>query len=116
MVNDKLSRDTKPSNDLIENEMHGCLTIGFDSGHSLYPFCEIINSHYDMMMLPAESGFQSLKSTPHLVGGPMVIIGCNGEGCKHIFCVNIWPGWHRLTALTQSLKMNDQKYPSLKIF
>ena len=32
MVYDKLSWDTKPSNNLIENEIQDCLTVGFDNG------------------------------------------------------------------------------------
>ena len=65
---------------------------------------------------PAEAGLQSMKSSPHLVKGPAVIIECNGAGCECILHANTWQGWHFLTALTQYLKIDGQKYPALKIF
>ena len=52
MVSDNLFRNAEPSNNLVENEMHGYLTIGFNRGHSFCPFCEIINGHYNVMMPP----------------------------------------------------------------
>ena len=55
MVSDKLFRNAELSNDLVEYEMHGCLIIGFNRGHSLSLFHEIINNHYNMMMPPSQS-------------------------------------------------------------
>ena len=53
MVSDKLFWNAEPSNNLVENEMCGCLTIRFIRGHSLYPFHEIIDNHYNVMMPPS---------------------------------------------------------------
>ena len=92
MVSDKLLRNTEPNNNLVEYEMRGRLTVRFKRGHSLSPFHEIINGHYNMMMPPAEARLQSMKSSPHLVKGPAVIIGCNGEGCERILHANTWQG------------------------
>ena len=50
MVSDKLFQNPKPSNNLVEYEVRGCLTLEFYYRHSLSPFREVINSHYDMMM------------------------------------------------------------------
>ena len=116
MVNDKLFQNTKLSNNLVEYGVCVYLTVGFNYRHSLSPFREVVNSHYDMMMPPAEARLQSMKSIPHLVKGSVVIIGCNGAGCERILCANTWKGWHFLTALTQSLKIDGQKNPALKIF
>ena len=80
MVSDKLFRNAKPSDNLVENEMHDYLTIIFNCGHSLCPFREVIDSHNNVMMPPAEVGLQSIKSSPHLVKGLAVTIGCNGDG------------------------------------
>ena len=55
MVSDKLFQNAELSNNLVEYEMSGYLTIGFNYGHSLSPFHEIINSHYNMMMPPNRS-------------------------------------------------------------
>ena len=109
MVSDKPLPNTEPSNDLVEYEMHSCLTIGFNRGHSLNPFREIFNNHYNMMIPPAEVGFQSMKSSPHLVKGPTVMMGCNGVGFERILRVNTLQGWHLLTASTQSLKIDGRK-------
>ena len=55
MVSDKLFRNAKLSNNLVEYEMCGCLTVVFNRGHSLSPFCEIIKNHHDVMMPPSQS-------------------------------------------------------------
>jgi len=106
MVSDKLFQNLEPSNNLVEYEVRGYLTIGFNCRHSLSPFREVINSHYNMMMPPAEAGLQSIKSSAHLVKGTMVMMGCNGAGFECILCVNTWQGWHLLTESTQSLKID----------
>ena len=116
MVSDKILRNTEPSNELVEYEMCGYLTVGFNCGNSLSPFREIVNNHYNMMIPPTEAGLQSMKSIPHLVKGLVVIIRCNRVGCERILHVTTWKGWHFLTALTQSLKMDSQKYLALNIF
>ena len=84
MVSDKLFQNTELSNNLVEYEVCGCLTVIFKYRHSLSPFCEVVNSHYDMMIPPAEAGLQSIKSSPHLVKGLEVMMGCNGVGFEHI--------------------------------
>ena len=53
MVSDKLFRNAELSNNLVKNEMHSCLTIGFNREHSLYRFHEIIDNHYNVMMPPS---------------------------------------------------------------
>ena len=61
MVNDNILLDTKLGDNLIENEMCGCLIVDFDSGHSLFPFREVINNHYNMMIPPVKAGLKSIK-------------------------------------------------------
>ena len=84
MVSDKLFQNPEPSNNLVEYEVGDCLIVGFNCRHSLSPFREVINIHYDMMIPPAEAGLQSIKSSPHLVKGPAVMTGCNGVGFERI--------------------------------
>ena len=55
MVSDKLLQNTKPSDDMVEYEMCSGLTVEFNHGHSLSPFCKIVNSHYNMMMPPIKN-------------------------------------------------------------
>ena len=69
MVSEKILRDTELDDNLIEYEMHGCLTISFNSGHSLYPFREIVNSHYNMMVPPSRSWVAIHKIDPPLSEG-----------------------------------------------
>ena len=109
MVSDKFFQNPEQGNNLVEYEVRGCLTVGFNCRHSLSPFREVINSHYDMMMHPAEARLQSIKSSPHLVKGSTVMMGCNGASLERILLVNTWQGWHLLTASTQSLKIDGQK-------
>ena len=109
MVSYKLFRNPEPSNNMVEYKVCGCLTIRFNYRHSLSPFHEVINSHYNIWCPPAEARLQSIELSPHLVKGLAVIMGCNGEIFKHILHANIWQGWHFLTALTQSLKIDGQK-------
>ena len=53
MVSDKVFWNPETSNNLVEYEVCGCLTIGFNYRHSLSPFREVVDSHYDMMMPPS---------------------------------------------------------------
>ena len=69
MVRDKLSRDTKSSDNLIENEMCACLIVSFDSGNSLFPFHEVISNHYYMMMPLGRSWVAIYKINPLLGEG-----------------------------------------------
>ena len=69
MVSDKISRDTKLSNDMIEYKMRGCITIKFNSRHSLYPFREVIHDHYDVMVPPNQSWVEIHKVNPPLGEG-----------------------------------------------
>ena len=55
MVSDELFWNAKLGDNLVKYEMHGCFIIEFDSGHSLCPFHEIINSHNNMMVAPSRS-------------------------------------------------------------
>ena len=57
MVSDKLFQNAELGDNLVENKMRGRLTVGFNYGHSLYPFCEVIDSHNNMMMPPIQSWF-----------------------------------------------------------
>ena len=69
MVSDKISRDTKLSNDMIEYKMSGRLTIEFNSRHSLFPFREIIHGHNDVMV-PTSRGWVGIhKVYPSLGEG-----------------------------------------------
>ena len=52
MVSDKLFQNIEPSNNLVEYEVCGCLTVRFNYRHSLSPFRELVNTHYDMIMPP----------------------------------------------------------------
>ena len=88
MVSENLLWDPEPGDNLIECEVSGHLTIGFDRGHCLFPFRELIHGHYNVMAPPSEVGLQSIKYTSHLVKGPTVIIMCNRERCEHMFHVN----------------------------
>ena len=45
--------ESEPRNNLVEYEVRGYLTIRFNCRHSLSPFREVINIHYDMMMPPS---------------------------------------------------------------
>ena len=92
VVSDKLFRNAKLGDNMVEHEMNGCLTIIFNCGHSLCPFREIIDSHYNVMMPPAEARLQSIKSSPHFVKGLAVTIGCNRAGCEHILRANTSQG------------------------
>ena len=69
MVSDNLFWNVEPSNNLAENKMHSCLTIGFKYGHSLCPFREIIDSHYNVMMPPQKSWVSIHKVKPPLGEG-----------------------------------------------
>ena len=69
MVSDKLSRNPEPSNDLVEYEVSGCLTVGFYCRHSLSLFHEIINSHYNVMVPPSQSWVAIHKIDPPLSEG-----------------------------------------------
>ena len=69
MVSDKILRDTKLGDNMIEYEMRGCLTVGFYYGYSLCPFREIINNHYDMMIPPSRSWVAIHKINPPLSEG-----------------------------------------------
>ena len=109
MVSEKLFQNPKSSNNLVEYEVHGCLTVGFNCRHSLSPFHEIINSHYNVMVPLAEAGLQSIKLSPHLVKGLVVMMGCNGVGFECILHANTWQGWHLLTTSTQSLNIDGKK-------
>ena len=69
MVSDILPWDTKLGDNMIEYEMRSCLTVGFDCGHNLYPFCEIFNNHYNMMIPPSRSWAEIHKIDPQLGEG-----------------------------------------------
>ena len=69
MVSDMLFRNAELSNNLVENEMHEFLTIGFNHGHSLCPSHEIINSHYNVMIPPSRSWVAIHKIKPPLHEG-----------------------------------------------
>ena len=69
MVSDKLLRNAELSNNLVKHEMCGCLIVGFNHGHSLIPFHEVINNHYNMMMPPSRSWVAIHKVNPPLGEG-----------------------------------------------
>ena len=53
MVSEKLFWNAELSNNLVENEMRGYLTVRFN--HSLCSFREIIDNQYNVMMLSSQS-------------------------------------------------------------
>ena len=55
MVSDKLFRNTEPSNNLVEYKVCGYLTIKFNRVYILYPFREIMDNHYNVMIPPRRS-------------------------------------------------------------
>ena len=69
MVSDKLFWNPEPSNNLVEHKVSGCLTVGFYCRHSLSPFREVINSHYNMMVPPSQSWVAIHKIEPPLSEG-----------------------------------------------
>ena len=69
MFSDKLFQNAKPGDNLVENEMRGYLTVGFNYGHNLYPFREVIDSHNNVMMPPSWSWVAIHKSKPPLGEG-----------------------------------------------
>ena len=66
MVNDKLFWNAKSGDNLVEHEMRGYLTVEFKRGHILYPFREIIDSHYNVMIPPSRSWVAIPKFKPPL--------------------------------------------------
>ena len=69
MVSDKLSQNAKPGDNMVKYEMHGYLPTGFNHGHSLSPFCEIIDNHYNVMMPPSRGWVAIHKIKPPLGEG-----------------------------------------------
>ena len=69
MVSDKIFWNAKLGDNLVKYEMCGCFTIEFDSGHSLFPFHEIIDSHYNVMVPPNRSWVAIHKVKPPLGEG-----------------------------------------------
>ena len=69
MVSDKLFQNTKPGDNLIEHEMRGYLTVGFNCEHSLCPFREIIDNHYNVMIPPSRIWVAMHKIQPPLGEG-----------------------------------------------
>ena len=66
MVSDNLSLNAKPCNNLVKYEMCGFLTIGFNYGHILYPFCEVIDNHNNMVVPPNRGWVAIHKINPPL--------------------------------------------------
>ena len=66
MVSDKLSQNSKLGDNLVEYKMCGCLTIEFNFGNNLCPFCEIDNSHNNMMVPPSRIWVTIHKFDPPL--------------------------------------------------
>ena len=69
MVSDKLSRNAKLGDNLVENKMHDYLIIKFNCGHSLFPFHEIIDIHNNVMIPPNRSWVVIHKVKPPLGEG-----------------------------------------------
>ena len=69
MISDNLLWDPEPSDNLVEHEMRGYLTIGFNYGHSLCPFHEIIDIHYNVMIPPSQIWVAIHKFKPPLGEG-----------------------------------------------
>ena len=69
MVSDKLFQNFKPSNNLVEYEVGGYFTVGFNCRHNLIPFGDVINSHYNMMVPPSRSWVAIHKIEPPLSEG-----------------------------------------------
>ena len=66
MVSDKIPQNVEPGDNMVKYEMCGCFTIRFDSGHILFPFRELINSHNNMMVPPSRSWVTIHKINPPL--------------------------------------------------
>jgi hypothetical protein len=82
MINDNLTQYSKPGYNFIKHEECNNLTIEFNYRHGLGPLSKVVYGHDNVLMPPTEVG---LKSTPHLVKGPMVMTGWRGVGCEFIF-------------------------------
>jgi hypothetical protein len=55
MINDNLTRDTEPGDNLVENEEGCSLPIGFYGRHGLDPLSEVVDDHYNMLVPPSQS-------------------------------------------------------------
>ena len=72
MINDNLTQDTEPGDNLIEYEEGYILPIGFNCRHGLDPLIKVVDDHNNVLMPPS---LQSMKSMPHLVKGLSIITG-----------------------------------------
>jgi hypothetical protein len=75
MVSDNITWDTEPGDNLIEYEEVFNLPIGFNCSHGLGPLSKVVDNHDNVLIPLDEVGLQLMKSTPHLVKGPSIIIG-----------------------------------------
>ena len=71
---------------MIENKVCRHFTIGFKGRHYLFPLRKGVTNDNDIIVPPTEIGLHVMKSTPHLVKGPTVMMG-KRVGCDYIFLV-----------------------------
>jgi hypothetical protein len=69
MINDNLTRDSKPGYNLIEHKKLGSPTIGFDCRHGLNPLSEVVCGHDNVLMSPNRSWVAIYKIHPPLGEG-----------------------------------------------
>ena len=55
MISDNLTRDTEPSNNLIENKEGDSLPIGFNCRHGLIPLSKLFDDQDNVLMPPSRS-------------------------------------------------------------
>ena len=75
VASDSLLCNNESCDDLIEHEIHYRLTIGFKGRNFLFPLHKLLNNDNDIIIPPAETGLQVIKSTVHLVKIPTAMMG-----------------------------------------
>jgi hypothetical protein len=55
MIGDNLTRDTEPSDNLVEYEKRCSLPIGFHGRHGFGPLGEVVDNHDNVLMPPSRS-------------------------------------------------------------
>jgi hypothetical protein len=55
MINDNLTRDTEPSDNLVEHEEGYSIPIRFYSRHGFDPLGKVVDNHDDVLIPPSQS-------------------------------------------------------------
>jgi hypothetical protein len=69
MINDNLTRDTEPGDNLIEYEEGNNLPIGFHGRHGFDPLSKVVDDHDNMLIPPNQSWIVIYKVYPPLGEG-----------------------------------------------